>query len=108
MITTFKIFDSVINMPKIGDYVLYYNSVYNEESDNIYVILKVDDIKKKPYFYFRLERIIICENGICRNPYEENEIFNVEFDKKFIYWANNLEDVKEKLDLIINTNKYNL
>ena len=117
MITNFKIFENVDNEPNIGDYVICemidIDWVYGHErmekfiSENIGQIIYYNDSEVSPYTiqYYPNDNFktffnyFISELGYKRDKY----IFNVEYDE-IKYFAK----TKEQLELLIQTDKYNI
>ena len=110
MITQFKIFEHVCELPKIGDYVILDSIQYNYLDDeiltnfinsNIGIIVSINT--KHPiekYFEVKFENINLSIKHYFNN---KNDSLFAKI-VKIKYWSENKEELKE----ILQANKYNL
>lgn len=129
MITKFKIFEKIYEYqsgPKVGDYIitpdvsmkdidLLSDNVKTVEKyfrSNIGKVIRITDFPNPKYPY---KTVYIVPTDILERI---KHIFTVNFDKneatigysaeEILYWSDNYDELKEKLDIIINVSKYNL
>lgn len=106
MVTKFKIFEKLNELPKIGDYVLLDINNYTSSpkiwqdfiKNNIGEIVEIDTEHGGLSFIYKVKFENIPENV------KDTFFIHYDYINSFLYWSSD----KNELEMILNTKKYNL
>jgi len=106
MITEFKIFENINTLPKMGDYVIINDSLYIKElksffSSNIGRIVNKYTNNNEELYVVKFDNIPTDIKEHYFGRFSNTKDFSI---SKFKCWTKE----KEELEVIVNSNKYNL
>lgn len=118
MITKFKLFETIVMPPKIGDYILLDDELYDTykqfykyitSSDGIGQIISVEIEKGDTLHHKDKKLIVMFENIPEELTFNKQNFFNKDNTRKFsISSLKCWSDKKEDLVILINSKKFNL